>query len=163
MGAEPIIFLCCVVAGTCAGKAVGAAITAKRLYFEELAALARSISGDFRFRRTPVCELLRAEADSVKSDRLLKNVDEFVTYAESGGGELSLSGFGADSRDKRVVYEFFSSLGRYDADTQTRVLEGIAAKIAERAESATLTEKKWAGLAVRLGFLSGACAGILFL
>lgn len=163
MGIKTIIVLCCIVAGTCAGKAVGSALTARRLYFDELEKLARSLCGDFRFRRTPVCELLAEQAEGIKSGALKKNVSEFIAYANGGGGELKLGVAGFSAREKRIVYDFFASLGRYDLSTQTFVLGGISEKLVGFAENAGEIEKKWAGLAVKLGFLAGACAGILFL
>ena len=163
MGVKSIIVLCCIVAGTCAGKTVGSALTAKRLYFEELEKLARTLCGDFRFRRTPICELLSEQSDGIKSVTLKKNVTEFIAYASGGGGDLKLGVVGFSAREKRVIYDFFVSLGRYDLETQTFVLSGISEKLGEFVASAAEVEKRWAGLAVKLGFLTGACAGILIL
>ena len=163
MGVKPIILMCCVLAGTCVGKGIGSVLSAKRLYFEELGKLARSVCGDFMFRRTPICELLEMEAKTIKSGLLAKNVSEFISYASSGGGELVLGGRGLDERERRVVHDFFASLGRYDLGTQTFVLEGMTAEIGECEKKAAEVEKKWAGLAVKLGFLAGAGAGILFM
>ena len=163
MGLKPIIMMCCVLAGACVGKGVASALSAKRQYFEELGKLARALCGDLRFRRTPVCELLGEEAKTIKNGLLAKNVSEFITYASSGGGELVLGGRGLDERERRVVYDFFASLGRYDIGTQTFVLEGMSSAIEEYENKAAECEKKWAGLAVKLGFLAGAGAGILFM
>ncbi len=161
MGVKFALAACLAVAGGCLGKYAVSSIKERRRYLDDLVGLASALSADVTFRRTHLSELLRDYTKTSTSELLAKNVEEFLAYASGGGGDLALTSTRLNGDEKRAAREFFTSLGKYDSATQSKVIDGEREKLEVLARKAAEQDGKWSSLAVKLGFLFGACAGVL--
>ncbi len=147
------------ILGMVAGRAYSKRLTARRRYFEEMILLVNSITGDIKFRQSPVAELVtECEYKAIKPA-----TDAFVRYAAGETKPLKLPKQELTDREYSVINEMFSALGTYDLETQVFVLDNYKAKLSEFYSAAREKESRYAATAIKLGLLIGLAAGVVAL
>ena len=150
---------------TAIGTAVGYAVmrTYKRnlSYMRAVCELIADLKRNISYKRDGAVNILSGYTSS--DDRLNGNIREYLAYATSKSGELSISkGFLPQDAYKQVV-GLFSSLGASDDVGQLNELKLYEDAFSVLKNSAEEKSDKYGALSVKLGFLFGLAVGILFL
>lgn len=145
------------ILGTVAGRTYSRRLSLRRRYFEEMISLINSVTGDIKFRQSPLVELVtESEYKAIKPA-----IDAFVSYVSGKTASLQLPKQELADREYVVVNEMFSALGTYDLTTQVFVLDNYKTKLTEFYLAAKEKENRYSATAVKLGLLIGLAAGVV--
>ena len=140
---------------TLLGYLAAAKYRARRAYFDQLYALNERFLSELAYSRRPVSELLQ---ESGFRGEFAETVTAFCARKGAAIPERLLS-----ERERAVVSDYFSMLGRGDAQSQTGYFTAKRQDLAAfRADSAAEAKKR-GELYLRLGVLAGLAAVILIL
>ncbi len=158
-----LIIVICVAVGTTSGYMVMKTFKRNLGYLTDLCALLDELKRNISYRSDGAAEILGRFAANAGSVQLKKNIAEYVDYASSKSGTLSVSR-GFLSKDVYTsVNEFFASLGEADRRGQLDALGAFSQAFEKYRERAAERSNKYGTLSVKLGFLFGLGAGVLFL
>lgn len=157
-----ILFLLVVVA-VCSGIGwkISNRISSRRKYFEDLILLLNTLISDMRFSQTNLSRLLVCACPT--KGKLKVSVDEFLLYVDGKTNELTLSKLDLTDREYEFVKEMFSTLGRYDLDSQVYVLTEFKRKAEEFYSACKEEENKKGKASKKLGIMAGLAIGLILL
>ena len=154
------ISLC--VLGGLLGYVYASRLKRKRKYFEDCVKFLSRLSAEIGFKQSNLAEII-ANAKSDVGQEFSKTLDEFETYISGQTNDLILSRQFLSEQEFNCVKNAFSVLGKYDLNTQIKVLESEKLSIEEFYEKAKVTENKLSSNSVKLGALFGLMIGIVIL
>lgn len=158
-----LIIVICATVGTVSGYIVMKTFKRNLDYLTDLCALIEELKRNISYRSDGAVEILGRFSSNAGSAQLKKNIAEYVDYASSKSGALSVSR-GFLSKDVySSVNEFFSSLGGADRNGQLDALGAFSQAFEKHRERAAERSTKYGTLSVKLGFLFGLGVGVLFL
>lgn len=154
-----LIVALCVTASTMFGLARYKKQKSKPLFFASCVRLTERLIADISYKQEQLPTLLASFAQSDKSE-LSKQIELFLQtpYAPFTPTCTTLT-----AEDKRLLSEFFGSLGKTDAETQILELNGYKKRFEERYAQESEKFKKTGSLTLKLSFLFGLAVGILIL
>lgn len=155
-----MLFVCAAI-GTGAGFGFSRMYLRSSAYYSGICELIGELKRSIAVRRDSVVSVMKKFTS--KSDRLNSQIAEYISYISSKDGELRISRGFLSSSAYSEVSGFFSSLGGADGEAQVKDLDRYLSKFEADFAAADEKSKKYGPLAIKLGFLFGLCAGILFL
>ena len=143
--------------GILIGKYVSNKLVIKNKYSKDLLAFCDYFKNEMFFKQT---KLFKVIADyKFTSEELKKDFADFLSSKVDGQPITIGKIFEENVRTK--YNEFFNSLGRFDINTQSEVLDKQRQVLQDIAINFENKVKKEGSLYVKLGFLFGICLGVL--
>ncbi len=143
--------------GATVGRLTSKRFEKRSYYFDDLDAFCTAFKNNLTFEKSDLKQIF--QRFPYKSEEFYADCVDFCETFCYGG--IKKSFFCKD--DETVVSEFFSSLGRYDYDTQLSLLGSMGSKIKSKATACRDALQKNGALFVKLGFLFGLCMGVLLI
>lgn len=161
MSIRIVIMFICAAIGTAAGYAIMRTYRRNLAYLEDMCNLVNELKRNISYRKDSATAVLGAFG--AESAQLKKNIEEYIKFASEKDGKLEISRGTLQKTTYASVCGFFSSLGLYDGAAQLGELEMYGSGFCDLKKAAAEKSEKYGPLAVKLGFLFGLCAGVLFL
>lgn len=128
-------------------------------YFESCIKLTDKLISDISFRKENLLDILREFQADEKTE--LKN--HIGKFCDSPFEKFSADGKILKADEKRLLNDFFASLGSTDTQTQLSELENFRVRFADKFQTENEKFKKTGGIGLKLSVLFGLGVGILIL
>ena len=149
----------CVTASSMFGLMIVRRKQSRIKYFESALRLTEKLITDVSFRRETLLNVLSEFSNDDKSE-LKKHIDAFIL---SPYYEIVISGSLLKPEEKRLIGEFFRSLGVTDTQTQIGELQSYKIRFEQIYNNESEKFKKSGNLSLKLSVLLGLAVGILIL
>lgn len=161
MTGKLLILFACAAIGTAGGYAVLLSYKRKLCYLDGMCRIIGELKNSVSFKRDSATKtLLSFETESAL---LKKNVAEYVEFAGGKSDAPTISRGFLSAEVYGRVCEFFSSIGKTDESAQSRQLDYFGDQFEKLRAGAEQKYNEFGTVAVKLGFLLGAGAGVLAL
>ncbi len=138
----------------------------RKKFFTSLIALADKLSLEINFSRERLRVLLE-NFDAATKKNLLGVDENFVAYldkkAELSSEEIFKKADCLKSEEKDAVLLFLKTLGRSDVENQTKEIQSFNSRFLEIKAKCDEEQKKYGGLAIKLGIVAGLFFAIILL
>ena len=138
----------------------------RKKFFSSLHQLLSSLELDVAFSQDKLKNLINKNIESISSNDLkniCRNYCEFLDRKEKIDKNFFDNVKILKKDEKELLYSIFSSLGRFDAYSQSREIKTYIIKINEYYANANDECKKYAGLFVKLGIIIGILVCLLII